>query len=263
MKSIFVLTDIEGVAGVTSFTEEAAPTGRYYDRSQKLLTGEINAMAEALVAEGVEDIYVCDGHGAGGVWYETLHPAVKLVHGRPTTLRLLFTPVPRVDAVGILGQHAMAGIATSNMNHTMSSKAIDYVKLNDKLIGEIAMFALYAGLHGKPLIFLAGEKDACTEAEALVPEITTMAVKEGLGRGTAISLSKEKAHQLIRQGVKAAVQKQRRQPIKPLVWEGPFVKETRYFGTEQADGAFNPRIMTRVDSQTIRMEGKELLDVLY
>lgn len=263
MKSIFVLTDIEGVAGVTSFTEDAASTGRYYDRSQKLLTGEINAMAEALVLQGVEDIYVCDGHGCGGVWYETLHPAVKLIHGRPTAIRFLFQPVERVDAVAILGQHAMAGIATSNMNHSMSSKSIDYIKLNGQAIGEIAMFALYAGHHGKPCIFLAGEKDACTEAEALIPGITTAAVKEGLARGTAISLAKEAAHQLIRQSVTAAVKKHRQQPIAPLAWQGPFVKEIRYFGTDQADASFNPRIMTRVDSQTVRIEGQNLLDVLY
>jgi D-amino peptidase len=263
MKSIFVLTDLEGVAGVTSFTDDAAATGRYYDHAKKLLTDEINAMAEALVQEGVEDIYVCDGHGAGGVWYDTIHPQVKLVHGRPTTLRALFQPVERVEVVAILGQHAMAGVATSNMSHTQNSSAIDYMKLNGRLIGEIAQFALYAGLMGRPCIFLTGEKDACIEAEDTVPGITTMAVKEGLARGTAISLSREKAHQVIREGVAQAVRKHREQPIQPLVWAGPYVMETRYYRTEQADSAFVPGRTTRVDGQTIRKESANLLDVLY
>ena len=35
------------------------------------------------------------------------------------------------NACGIVGQHAMAGVMTSNMNHTQSSSSIDYYPIED------------------------------------------------------------------------------------------------------------------------------------
>jgi len=51
----------------------------------------------------------------------------------------------------------MAGVATSNHNHTQSSRNIDYYKLIGQMIGEIAQCALYFGDFDQPLIFLSGE----------------------------------------------------------------------------------------------------------
>ena len=112
----------------------------------------------------------------------------------------------RYEAVVMIGQHAMAGTLTGNQNHTQSephqnSRAIDYYKLNGRPIGETAQIALYFGALGLPLIFLSGDADACREAEELVPGIGTAAVKEGVGRGAAISLSAVAARRLIREGI--------------------------------------------------------------
>ena len=84
MKKIFMVTDMEGVAGITSFTDQSYPDGRYYDAGKKLVTAEINAAVDGLLDAGVEDILVWDGHGAGGIVFEELHPAAKLLHGRPS-----------------------------------------------------------------------------------------------------------------------------------------------------------------------------------
>ena len=94
--------------------------------------------------------------------------------------------IGRYDAFVIVGQHAMAGVVTSNQNHTQNSHTVDAYRLNGTLIGEIGQLALFMGGLGLPLLFLSGERDACREAQELVPEITTVAVKEGLGRGAAI-----------------------------------------------------------------------------
>lgn len=263
MKSIFIMTDIEGVAGVTNFEEQTFPTGRYYDRAQKLLTAEINAAVEALVQQGVEDILIVDGHGPGAVWFEELHPEAKLLHGRPTTHLIIKHNLEKYDAAAIIGQHAMAGVATSNLSHTQSSQSIDWYKLNGKPIGEIAQFALSAGAVGVPMIFLTGEKDACLEAEALIPGITTACVKEGLGRGAAVSVSAKKAHEIIRTQVTKAVQKHRQTPVEPLVWPGPFVLEKRYYFVNDADAASVLPDVERVDSQTVRVKADDVRDIIY
>ena len=142
-------TDLEGVAGVVSFTDQSSPEGRYYDAARRLLTAEINAAVEGLLETGVEEVLVVDGHGPGSVYFEELHPAARLLHGRPAAPRSVRDPiVATYDACVMIGQHAMAGIATSNQNHTQSGRTTDYIKINGRLVGEIAQFALCQGRWG-------------------------------------------------------------------------------------------------------------------
>jgi D-amino peptidase len=261
---ILMGTDIEGVAGVVSFTDQSAREGRYYDAARRLLTGEINAAAEGLYEAGATDILVVDGHGPGAVYYEDLHPDLKLMHGRPMAPRSVQDPYRAAyDACVMIGQHAMAGVSTSNQNHTQSSRSIDYYKLNGALIGEIAQFALYHGDLAMPLIFLSGEQDACAEAEALVPGIATVSVKDGLSRNSAISLAAPQARSLIRAGIKKALAAHQTKPLAPLVVPGPYVLEKRFFFTHEADAAVSQPGAERVDSQTVRFRGDEIREIIY
>ncbi len=259
-----LMTDLEGVAGVTSFADQTHALSPYYLAARKLLTAEVNAAVEGLLEARVEDILVIDGHGAGGISYEDLHPAARLLHGQPLAPWSRLIPIYRqCDAGGIVGQHAMAGVQTSNMNHTQSSESIDYYQLNGCKIGEIAQFALFAGALGVPMIFLSGEEDACRETEALIPGITTTAVKQGLGRGCAISLSAPEAHRRIREGIQKAVNSHRQRPIPPLSWQGPYTLEIRYFHTDAADASAARPGFERVDSQTVRIQGESIIDLIY
>ncbi len=261
---ILMGTDLEGVAGVVSFTEQTYADARYYDQAKRLLTAEVNAAVEGLLAAGVEDVLVMDGHGPGGIWFEDLHPAAKLLHGRPPAPRERTAPiVSQYDACVMIGQHAMAGVLTSNQGHTQSSRAIDYIQLNGTKIGEIAQFALYYGELGVPLIFLSGEQDACSEVKALVPGIVTTSVQQGLGRGAAISVSAPKARRRIREGIQRAVVRQQEDPIPPLRWEGPYILEKRFFHTDVADRTGAQPGAERVDSQTVRFRSENIVDIIY
>ncbi len=261
---IALMTDLEGVAGVTSFADQTHAHSPYYLAARKLLTAEVNAAVEGLLEAGVEEVLVIDGHGAGGISFEDLHPAARLLHGRPLVPWSRLIPIYRqYDACGIVGQHAMAGVQTSNMNHTQSSESIDYYQLNGQKIGEIAQMALFTGALGVPLIFLSGEEDACREAEALIPGITTTAVKQGLGRGCAISLSAPEAHRRIHTGIQKAVSGHRQSPIPSLRWEGPYTLEIRYFHTDAADASAARPGFERVDSQTVRIHSDSVIDLIY
>jgi D-amino peptidase len=261
---IFMVTDMEGVAGIVSFTDQSYPTGKYYEAGKKLVTGEVNAAIGGLVAAGVEDILVWDGHGAGAIVYEDLHPAARLLHGRmanfSATMQAL---VKQHDACVMIGQHAMAGVATANQNHTQSSQTVDYYKLNGRAIGETGQIALFCGALGVPLIFLSGDEAACHEAEELVPGIATAAVKQGLGRGAAISLPMARAHRLIAEGIAGAVKRQMEQPILPLRWDGPYTLEMRFFQTDTADARAALPGAQRVDAQTVRFTSDNILEVIY
>jgi D-amino peptidase len=259
---IYVMTDIEAVAGVVSFSHHADASGRYYDNAKKLLTAEVNAAVEGVLEAGATDVLVADGHGYGGIWFEDLHPAVRLVHGGLPSGKMWGEVGRGYDACMMIGQHAMAGVASGNLNHTGDSATVDYVKINDRVIGEIGEFALLMGTYDVPMIFLSGDEEACAETRALLGSITTVAVKQGLGRHAAISLSAVEARRRIREGASQAVRQHQKMPLKPLKWPGPFVREVRYFHTDTADSACT-RGAERVDSQTVRWRSNEIRDLIY
>jgi D-amino peptidase len=260
----FICTDLEGTAGVVSFEDQAYATGKYYEQAKLLATGEVNAAVEGLLAAGVEDVVILDGHGAGGLSYEHLHPAAKLIHGRCSGPWKIWAEImDSCDMAMMIGQHAMAGAVRGNLNHTQSSQSIDYYRLNGRLIGEIAEMALFLGAGGVPMIFLSGDDVACREAEELIPGVTTAAVKQGLSRGSAISLSAPEAQRRIREGIRQAVEKHRKTPVAPLVWKGPFVLEKRFFHTHSADAAASNPAVERVDSQTVRYRAENIRDIVY
>lgn len=158
-------------------------TAFYYARSCRFLTQEVNAAIESAVACGVGDILVFDGHGAGAVLIEYLHPAAQLFHGRPRAIHQCRDTLERYEAHAMIGQHAMSGVVTSNQGHTQTPLIVE-LNLNGRPIGEIAQYALYLGALHRPLIFVSGEQDACREAEVLIPNLSTASVKQGIGRIT-------------------------------------------------------------------------------
>jgi len=260
---ILMMTDLEGVSGVVSFVDQGYADGRYHERAKKLLTAEVNAVVDGLLAAGATDVLVIDGHGPGGMCFEDLHPRARMLHGKWPPWTQMAGIFGEFDAGILVGQHAMAGAATGTMNHTQNSRAVEYYKLNDRLIGETAQFALFCGGIGLPTIFLSGDDAACREAEALIPEITAVSVKQGITRGCAISVSIEESHRRLREGAAQAVEKHKRQPLAPLVWEGPFVLEKRFFTTGLAEHAVHGPGSQRVDGRTVRLASDDILEIIY
>ncbi len=260
---VCIFTDIEGVAGVASHREHSLPHGKYYEDSKRLLTGEVNAAVEGLLAEGVGEVLVIDGHGPGGIHFESLHPRAQLLHGRPITRQQMTEPIWEYDAVVLVGQHARAGVRRGNQNHTMDSSAVDCMKLNGRVIGETAIIALSAGVRGVPLIFLSGDEAACEEALHDVPGITTAAVKRGVSTNVEIALSAQAAREKITEGIRSAIRKHRKQPVSPVCWTGPFLLEIRWKSTQEADLMEFQGSGKRIDDQTVAFSSENVLDVLY
>jgi D-amino peptidase len=257
------MTDLEGVAGVVSFENQTYPEDHRTDQARRWLTAELNAAIEGALGAGVEDVLVDDGHGAGGIWFEDLHPAARVLHGGPQvaawTSGLVFEGV---HATCLVGQHAREGVVEGTLHHTQSSRTIDRWTLNGQEIGEIAEWSLVAGAFDVPMIFLSGDRAACREAADLVPGITTAEVKIGFSRQGAISLSRQRACARIREGLAAAIRKQATGPLPPVKWPGPYRVEIRYRTTDLADRAARAG-GERVDEKTVARESDNLLDVIY
>jgi D-amino peptidase len=217
---LFLMTDLEGVAGVINGSDWLYPQSRNYDTAKRLLTEEVNAAVAGFIEGGFDDILVCDGHGAGAINIELLDPRVRLSRGWCSN-KLQNWPLnldTSFDALAFVGQHAKAGTEFSHLTHTGWWSYID-ISINGVSVGEYGELVLTAGERNVPVIFASGEKALCAEAQALTPWVKTAAVLEGTIAGTgnelnfeeyekfhegAIHLHPQKARQLIRETARDA-----------------------------------------------------------
>src|SRR6185503_17083520 len=191
-KTIFLITDAEGVGGVCR-QEQTEPKD---PEMRQLLTGEINAAVEGFLAGGADEVVVWDGHdGSETLSTLTVHPKARLVMGGLGASMLMER---RWSAVAYVGQHGKANVRGGIMAHSYSSLGIQNMLLNGKPVGEIDVIAAMAGHFGTPAIMLSGDQAAADELHAIVPQAELAVVKEGIGRYTCISLSAPAARDAIR-----------------------------------------------------------------
>ncbi len=176
--SVYLMTDLEGVAGVLDFDNYCTPASRYYECAHRLLTEEANAAVRGFLKGGADEVVVVDGHGPGGLDSERLAPPAKIQRFWPEG------PYPlgldrHYSAVAFVGQHAKACTPFSHMAHTGSFSVVD-LSLNGISIGEYGQVVLCAMELGIPTVFASGEEALCREAEALTPGVVTVSVKRGL-----------------------------------------------------------------------------------
>jgi len=101
--------------------------------------------------------------------------------------------------------HAMAGTPDGVLSHTVSGQAWQSLKFNGTLVGETGINAALCGNWNCPVVLVTGDRAVCREASALLPGVTTVEVKEGLGRFSARSKTPVAARQLIEDGAKKAL----------------------------------------------------------
>jgi len=224
---IYILTDLEGVAGVFKF-EHCSPGQPFYLRSCRLLTQEVNAAVDGALSAGATGVIVWDGHGPGGIDPELLHPEAKLISGRGQIKHVGMDTT--FDAMFVVGQHAMNRVPEANLCHSYDSRHISRMLLNGKEIGELGVRTIMAGFLGVPLTLVCGDDKVCVEARELVGDVETVAVKTGLSREDALSLSPAKAREAIRAGAIRALG--RLQDFRPFTVPGPYELVTEYFETD-------------------------------
>lgn len=184
---LFLMTDLEGVAGVINGRDYLTHQGRYYETARRLLTQEINAAIDGFAQGGFNEFLVCDGHGAGAVNVELLDARAKYQRGWGPKV-YPFGMNDTFDACAFVGQHAKAGTPFSHLTHTGWWNVRDE-QINGLSVGEYGVIALCAGEFEIPVIFAAGEQALSDEAKALTPWVTTAAVLQGVcpDHGDALS----------------------------------------------------------------------------
>jgi D-amino peptidase len=207
---VHVISDMEGVAGIVRW-EQTAGGEKLYDEGRVLYTEEINAAVRGAKAAGATEIVVMDCHGAGGGYDfnsllpDLLDPSCEYVVQKEWTEYTGFLE-SGCDAALFVGMHAMAGSADGVLSHTVSGEAWQNLRFNGTLVGETGINAALCGHWGVPVVLVTGDRAVCREARELLGEgLTTVEVKEGLGRFSARMMTPQRARELIEEAARNAL----------------------------------------------------------
>lgn len=191
---ICIMTDMEGVAGVINSEYYCRPTAQYYELGRELTTLETNAAIEGAMEAGATDFLVVDAHGGGAINPLLLHPAARLLSRRPLRGGYPYEYVQGSEAAFVVGQHAKANTDGGHLAHTGSFN-IEDLSINGVSVGELGVLMLAYAAFGVPTVLVAGDAACGAEAKALLPEVETVSVKEGLRVGSARGMMAEEARQ--------------------------------------------------------------------
>jgi D-amino peptidase len=216
---VHVISDIEGVAGIVKWGQAGGDLPLYQE-ARKLYTEEINAAVRGAKAAGATEVVVMDCHGAGGDYTfnslvaDMLDPDCEFVIQQEWTEYTGFLE-EGCDAALFVGMHAMAGTPDGVLSHTVSGQAWQSLKFNGTLVGETGINAALCGHWDCPVVLVTGDRAVCRESAALLPGVTTVEVKEGLGRFSARSKTPVEARRLIESGAKQALTDMKTLPYDP------------------------------------------------
>jgi D-amino peptidase len=207
---VFVISDMEGVSGIVKWKQVSGGEAMY-EEGRRLYTEEINAAVRGAKKAGAEEIVVMDCHGAGGDWtFNSLIPDLLdencewVVQSEWTEYTAFLEE--GCDAALLIGMHAMAGTPDGVMCHTVSGQAWTNLRFNDTLVGESGINAALCGQWGCPVVLVTGDRAVCVEVQKLLGTgVTTVAVKQGLGRFSARQIPPVRARRMIEEAATAAL----------------------------------------------------------
>jgi D-amino peptidase len=258
---VYISVDMEGISGVVHEDQTDPIEPRHageYNRFRRLMTNEANAAITGALDAGATSVLVNDSHWLmRNLLAEELHPAAELLSGGPKLLSMIEGIDAGFDAAMFIGYHARAGTARAIIDHTYTSRAYE-VRINGQPVGELALNAAIAGLHGVPVALVSGDQAIASEARLLLgDQVETVVVKQSVGRFAARSLAPTVACQRIRTGAAAALRKKHI----PFTFDSPIEVEVDFVESHMADMAELVPGSQRVGGRTVRYGDSDYLEV--
>jgi D-amino peptidase len=195
------------------------------------LTREINAAIEGALAAGAQGFLVNEGHGKHrNVLPEQLHRVARLFTGREKLLHYMHGIERGYDALMMIGFHAGPGNRRAVLTHAFH---VYDLTINGVHYSEIGLGMGLAGHFGVPTALVTGDDQACAEAKALVPNVETVAVKEGVSDVSAIHVHPQVALEMIKEGARRGLE--RLGEIPPLRPAPPLVMDIQLYTALMGD----------------------------
>jgi D-amino peptidase len=249
---IYISADMEGVTGLVD-AEDVQPGGRDYERGRLMMAEDVNAAVRGAVAAGATDITVNDAHGPmRNILPESLHPAARLIRGKPKHMGMLEGLTPEHDAMICVGYHSRAG-ALGVLSHSFMGHEIEDMCLDGRPVGEIGLAHATAAALGVALTALTGDDCACTEMTEWDVSVSTVAVKYARNRFAAELRPAEEARTAIEKAVAASLSA----PPKPSMAAAtaPATLAVRWQSASVASTLLGIPGVTAADSRTVQARG--------
>ncbi|ABS73640.1 MULTISPECIES: M55 family metallopeptidase [Bacillus] len=209
---LYLSVDMEGISGLP---DETFVNSRMhnYERGRVLMTEEANWCIAEAFNNGCTEVTVNDSHSKmNNLLAEKLHPEAELITGDVKPFSMMQGLDESYSGVMFIGYHARASMP-GVMSHSMIF-GVRHFYINDKPVGELGLNAYLAGFYDVPVIMAAGDDCAAKEAEELIPNVTTAAVKQTISRTAVKCLSPQKAGRLLTE--KTAYALKNKDKVKPL-----------------------------------------------
>jgi len=220
---IYLSVDMEGATGVVH-RDQLGPDGKDYERSRRLLTGDVLAALEGAIAGGATELLVNDSHGnMRNILLEEFPPQASLISGPGSSRNKPLCQTQGADGgwdlAFLVAYHARAGARPGLLAHTWVGALIHEARLNGEVVGESALNAAVLGHYGVPVGLVVGADDLVEEARAALGPIETVATKRALGPSAAACLPPARTRELIREAARRAVA--RRSELRPFRVQPP------------------------------------------
>ncbi|HLR34485.1 MAG TPA: M55 family metallopeptidase [Tissierellales bacterium] len=202
---VFISADIEGVAGITDWSE-ASKSSNEYSYFAEQMTKEVKAACNGANRAGADEIWIRDAHGSGrNIDASELPENTKLIRGWSGHPFGMVQELDKTfDAVIYIGYHAWGGSNYSPLAHTINDSRVDNIKINGEYASEFLLNSYAAAYVEVPVVFISGDKGICEHAKNINENIKTVAVSEGVGNST-ISIHPDLAIELIEEGVEESL----------------------------------------------------------
>ncbi|MEU1405481.1 M55 family metallopeptidase [Streptomyces sp. NPDC005728] len=246
---IYISVDMEGITGLVD-ADDVQPGGRDYERGRSMMAEDVNAAVRGALAAGATDILVNDAHGPmRNLLPEALHPAARLVRGKPKQMGMLEGLTAGYDAALCVGYHSRAG-ALGVLSHSFMGHEIEDIWLDGRPVGEIGLAHATAAALGVPVMALTGDDAACTEMTAWDASVVTVPVKYAHDRFAARLRPADEAREAIEEGVARALAQA---PVRPAAAEATLA--VRWQSASVASTLLGIPGVTADDSRTVRASG--------
>jgi len=223
--SVYIIADMEGLAGAVRNATEMRPVSRggtpQHERFRQELTDEVNALIAGARAAGATQFIVNEGHGGTlfrNVLVDRLDPEAILIRGYPKPIVMSTGLNPMVDAMMIVGAHANAG-TPGIISHNF---AFDSFTVNGKVLNEAGIAGFIGGEMGVPMALASGDDVLVAETREMLGPLETVTVKTVFSLSAAAVLPPATVHRMLRQAAGRAVRRVKAGELRPLTMEKPY-----------------------------------------
>ncbi len=258
---LYISSDMEGVAGVTSWQQVDARTPHpEYQLYRRYYTQEVAAAVRGAQQRGASDVTINDSHGPmRNFIFEELPRDVRVIFGNRKPYSMVQDCDSSYAGAFFIGYHGGVGDADAVLCHTYTPSVIYEARLNGIVCSEATLNAAVLGYYGVPLLYVTGDRTTVEGVQRQMPWVHGTIVKESIGNFGANSISPAAAQRAIEEGAQEAFGA--RANAKPFRIEPPIALDVTLSKVEQADWVSQIPGFERTGTRSVRFIDDDMLTV--